>query len=135
MFEQAQAEYDRKSIIWLSSVGERVVKYAREHGSYTDRTGNLRNSIGYVVVQFGKVVVSSFTDTEPQIISRGYALSVAEGLPKGHKTFLVWVAGMEYAKYVEARGYDVIEGSGDWVESTAERLKDEFRRYLKSKKQ
>lgn len=135
MFEQAQAEYDRKSIIWLSSVGERVVKYAREHGSYTDRTGNLRNSIGYVVVQFGKVVVSSFTDAEPQIISRGYALSVADGLPKGHKTFLVWVAGMEYAKYVEARGYDVIEGSGDWVEATAERLKDEFRRYLKSKKQ
>lgn len=135
MFEQAQAEYDRKSIIWLSSVGERVVKYAREHGSYTDRTGNLRNSIGYAVVQFGKVVVSSFTDAEPQIISRGYALSVADGLPKGHKTFLVWVAGMEYAKYVEARGYDVIEGSGDWVEATAERLKDEFRRYLKSKKQ
>lgn len=135
MFEEAQAEYDRKSIIWLSSVGERVVKYAREHGSYTDRTGNLRNSIGYVVVQFGKVVVSSFTGIEPQIISRGYALSVADGLPKGHKTFLVWVAGMEYAKYVEARGYDVIEGSGDWVEATAERLKDEFRRYLKSKKQ
>lgn len=135
IFEQAQAEYDRKAVIWLTSVGERVVKYAREHGSYTDRTGNLRNSIGYVVVQFGNVVHSSFSDTVPQLKARGYALSVADGLPKGHKTFLVWVAGMEYAKYVEARGYDVIEGSGNWVEATAEALKDEFSRYLKSKKQ
>lgn len=135
IFEQAQAEYDRKAVAWLTSVGERVVKYAREHGSYTDRTGNLRNSIGYVVVQFGNVVHSSFSDTAPQLKARGWALSVADELPKGHKTFLVWVAGMEYAKYVEARGYDVIEGSGNWVEATAEALKDEFRRYLKSKKQ
>ena len=133
-FEQLQAEYDRKAVIWLQSVGERVVKYAREHGNYTDRTGNLRNSIGYVVVQRGKVCYSSFTESEPQLNAREVAMNVVDGLPKGHKTFLVWVAGMEYAKYVEARGYDVIESSGNWVEATAERLKDEFRRYLKSDK-
>lgn len=51
-----------------------------------------------------------------------------------NKTYLVWVAGMEYAKYVEAKGFDVLEGSGNWVESTAEKLKAEFARFLKSKK-
>lgn len=133
-FEEMQAEYDRKSVVWLQSVGERVIKYAREHGSYTDRTGNLRNSIGYVVIQNGSVYHSSFTDSAPQQKARMLAAQVADELPKGHKTFLVWVAGMEYAKYVEARGFDVLQGSGDWVESTANSLKEDFKRYLNSKR-
>ena len=36
------------------------------------------------------------------------ARSVARELP-ANKTYLVWVAGMEYAKYVEAKGFDVLE--------------------------
>ena len=131
-FIALQKEYDRKSIVWLSSVGERVIKYAREHGSYTDRTGNLRNSIGYVIVQNGIVHHSSFTATLPQESAKQYALRIAGELG-GHKTYLVWVAGMEYAKYVEARGFDVIQGSGDWVESTAKKLIEEFKRFLVAK--
>lgn len=136
-FAQLQAEYDRKAVTFLQTVGERVVKFAREHGSYTDQTGNLRHSIGYVIVQYGKVVTENFSSgqgfPEAQENARKSALSVVQNLPRT-KTFLVWVAGMEYARYVEARGYDVIEGSGNWVEANAETLKDEFRRYLKSKK-
>ena len=30
-FAKAQAEYDRKAINWLTVLGERVVKYAREN--------------------------------------------------------------------------------------------------------
>ncbi len=118
-------------------LGERVVKYAREHGSYTDRTGNLRNSIGYVVVQYGRIVTENFgigsSHEEAKSKARTYALNVARELP-ANKTYLVWVAGMEYAKYVEAKGFDVLEGSGNWVESTAEKLKAEFAQFLKSKK-
>lgn len=136
-FIRVKEEYDRKAIVFLQTVGERVVKYAREHGTYTDQTGNLRHSIGYVIVQYGKVVTENFSNgqgfPEAQENARKSALSVVQNLPKT-KTFLVWVAGMEYARYVEAKGYDVIEGSGNWVESKAETLKAEFRRYLKSKK-
>lgn len=128
-----QEEYDRKAVIWLASLGERVVKYAREHGSYTDRTGNLRNSIGYVVIQYGRVVKDGFESSEPQTKARTIALDTARSLD-GNKTYLVWVAGMEYAKYVEAKGFDVISGSGNWVEATAQTLMDEFKRYLMSKK-
>lgn len=128
-----QEEYDRKAVIWLASLGERVVKYAREHGSYTDRTGNLRNSIGYVVIQNGRVVKDGFGSSEPQTKARAIALDTARSLD-GNKTYLVWVAGMEYAKYVEAKGFDVISGSGNWVEATAQTLMDEFKRYLMSKK-
>lgn len=148
-FKEAKEEYDRKAVTWLASLGERVVKYARKHGAYTDHTGNLRNSIGYVVVQHGEIAVESFKynrrvkpDGNPKGVNgadeahekaRTYAIKVAGELPTD-KTYLVWVAGMEYAKYVEAKGFDVLEGSGNWVEATAETLKSEFTRYLKSKK-
>ena len=136
-FIRAKEEYDRKAIVFLQSVGERVVKYAREHGSYTDQTGNLRHSIGYVIIQYGKVVSENFSSgngyPEAQQEAREAAMKVASELPKMH-TYRGWVAGMEYARYVEARGYDVIQGSGNWVESNVESLKEEFRRYLKSKK-
>ena len=148
-FARAKEEYDRKAVEWLSALGERVVKYAREHGSYTDHTGNLRNSIGYVVVQYGRIIAESFKynrrvrpDGNPkgnkgadEAHAKGleHARSVARELP-ANKTYLVWVAGMEYAKYVEAKGFDVLEGAGNWVESTAEKLKAEFARFLKSKK-
>lgn len=132
-FRLARQEYDRKSIKWLSSLGERVVRYAREHGNYTDRTGNLRNSIGYVVIQNGNIVRENFGNGISQQMARTYALEVGRERG-GYKTYLVWVAGMEYAKYVEASGFDVIESSGDWVEATAQTLMEEFKRYLMSKR-
>lgn len=132
-FRIARQEYDRKSIKWLSSLGERVVRYAREHGNYTDRTGNLRNSIGYVVIQNGNIVRENFGNGIPQQMARTYALEVGRERG-GYKTYLVWVAGMEYAKYVEASGFDVIESSGDWVEATAQTLMEEFKRYLMTKR-
>ena len=146
LFAKAQAEYDRKSIEWLCVLGERVVKYARENGNYTDQTSNLRNSIGYIVVQSNKVVHDPFVGqtpprNDPQSQANAelahqngldYAKQVGATLG-GYKTYLVWVAGMEYARYVEAKGYDVIQGSGDWVEANAQKLMNEFKRYLKAK--
>lgn len=143
---RAQAEYDRKAITWLCSLGERVVKYARENGNYNDQSSNLRNSIGYIVIQSNKIVYDSFNGSTPprndaqgranaELAHQrglGYAREVGATLG-GYKTYLVWVAGMEYARYVEAKGYDVIQGSGDWVEANARKLIAEFERYLKSK--
>lgn len=146
LFAKAQAEYDRKSIEWLCVLGERVVKYARENGNYTDQTSNLRNSIGYIVVQSNKVVHDSFVGQTPprndphsmanaeKAHQRGLAYANQVGVTLGgYKTYLVWVAGMEYARYVEAKGFDVIQGSGDWVEANAQKLMNEFKRYLKAK--
>ncbi len=143
---QAQEEYDRKAINWLCVLGERVVKYARENGNYTDQTSNLRNSIGYIVIQSNKIVYDSFVGSLPPRsdpqgeadIERAhqYGLNYAKQIGAtlgGYKTYLVWVAGMEYARYVEAKGYDVIQGSGDWVEANTQKLMNEFKRYLKAK--
>lgn len=132
-------EYNRKAVHYLRQLGERVVKYARNDESaarhYTDRTGNLRSSIGYIVVQDGQVIDSAFKGktSEGRQMGFDYAQKVANQLSKS-KTYLVWVAGMEYASYVEARGYDVIQGSGDWLESRVEEERESFRRYLLSKR-
>ena len=42
----------------LSFTGEECIRIARESGSYNDITGNLRSSIGYVVLVDGKPVVT-----------------------------------------------------------------------------
>lgn len=145
--KQLIEEYNRKAVDFLRVLGEKVVKYAREDKSvarhYTDRTGNLRNSIGYVVVQDGRIVAESFEGNTPasagyesgdgKAIGSAYAAEVAQTLSKS-KTYLVWVAGMEYARYVEAKGFDVIQGSGDWIESRADQERKAFKRYLLSKK-
>lgn len=133
-FKRVQEEYDRKSITFMQSVGERAVRLARDNGNYTDRTSNLRNSIGYLIVQNSRVVYESFNGSADEGRERGrsYAQEVGRTLG-GYKTFLVMVAGMEYAAYVEAKGYDVISGAENWIDASASKLMDEFRRYLKSK--
>ena len=51
------AENARNVIIdTLCEVGSRCVTEARDNGSYMDQTGNLRSSIGYVVVVDGQIV-------------------------------------------------------------------------------
>lgn len=130
-------EYKRKAVKHLMVLGEELVKYAREDRSvarhYTDRTGNLRSSIGYVVVQDGRIAFSAFNGAtdEGKTAGRNYAIDVAQSL-SNDKTYLVWVAGMEYATYVEANGYDVITGSGNWLESNIVKERDKFKRYLLS---
>ena len=139
-FKKLEILYNTRAIEYLSMLGERVVKYAKENGNYTDRTANLRNSIGYIVVQSGKVVVESFTggisskeiggnEAMAKEIGKTYAEQLVSEY-SNDKTYLVWVAGMEYAAYVEAKDYDVIQGSGDWVESMAQAEMEKFKRWL-----
>ena len=50
----AELEKVRRQIIReLSIIGERCINEARLKGSYTDHTGNLRSSVGYVIVEDG----------------------------------------------------------------------------------
>lgn len=128
----------QKAVLFLAKVGEEACSYARESGSYTDRTGNLRHSIGYLVIQNGQVMVDGFGTTEPQQSARQYAYQVAQTYKKN--TVLIWVAGMSYARYVEfghtasngrqIQPRDVLNGSGDFIESKARTLAKEFEQFL-----
>nr|DAS93112.1 MAG TPA: hypothetical protein [Caudoviricetes sp.] len=110
-----RVEAIKKAIVYnLCAVGEQVLNAARLTNSYKDQTGNLRSSIGYVVAVDGEIVQMSSFDTvkEGREGSRGgkeYAMQLVRDFP--HGIVLIVVAGMNYASYVSAKGYDVLDGS------------------------
>lgn len=79
--------------------------------NYIDHTGNLRQSIGAVVFFGGKEIWSSFGEGEGGLKGKNFATEIATAEIAEKKLCGIIVAGMEYAKYVEDNGYDVITGS------------------------
>lgn len=74
-------------------------------GDYLDDTGNLRSSIGYFVLNDGKIVKDKFSGTQEGIEAGRAALELVK-VKRGYQ--LIGVAGMDYASYVESKGYNVI---------------------------
>ena len=97
---------------YLIEVGERCIVEARNNSLYTNQTGNLRNSIGYVVmnrgVEIGKSNITSLNQKTIDQVKAKYNQDVV----------LIVVAGMNYAAYVEAKNYNVLTSA----ELLAERL-------------
>jgi hypothetical protein len=124
-------------LLRLQRIGETFVKNARENGTYNDITGNLRNSIGYVILKDGRQLVDNFqrsakvkaviksgknkgkekvTSGSTDGVKKGKALAeeIASRYPRGF--VLICVAGMEYAAAVESKGKDVLTASGKTAE-------------------
>ena len=110
-----RVEAIKKALVYnLCAVGEQVLNAARLTNSYKDQTGNLRSSIGYVVAVDGEIVQMSSFDVvkeggEGAKGGKAYAMKLVRGFPKG--IVLIVVAGMNYASYVSAKGYDVLDSS------------------------
>jgi len=104
--------------------GEEFVKQAREQmqehamGTYKDITANLRNSIGYYIFQDGKAIFQNPAssdyagpESEGRLSKSEIESANTEAIrsiinPRGFQ--LIAVAGMNYASYVESKGYNVI---------------------------
>lgn len=126
VFDEFRQQAEDKMLLAMQYAGEQFVNKARLTGNYTDDTGNLRSSIGYVILYNGEVVKANFqkhrgsADGDLGVLT-GYdkaneiAAEVASDFPDGF--VLIGVAGMEYAAAVEAKGYDVITGSAPTSES------------------
>lgn len=101
-------------LLRLQRIGEQFITDARTNGNYTDRTGNLRSSIGYVVLKNGEQYARGGfeqikTGSEGK---RKGANILSEAISKFSSGYvLIVVAGMDYAASVEARGKDVLTGS------------------------
>lgn len=125
-----QVERVTSALIYnLCAVGEQVLNQARSTNSYKDQTGNLRSSIGYVVAVDGEVVQSSSFEVvkdgaDGSRDGKSYALELVKQFPEG--IVLIVVAGMNYASYVSAKGYDVLDSS----EVLADRLVPEILKQL-----
>lgn len=104
----------------MQFIGEECVRIAREQGTYNDITGNLRNSVGYVLVRNGDIICKNFEErvaskvvdaANGKGILQGQALAeeLAKRFTKGYA--LIVVAGMHYAHYVESLNKDVLDSA------------------------
>lgn len=110
VFENFEKDIEFKTIQSLRYLGEQFVNKARLNNTYTDRTGNLRSSIGYIVLKNGQLIDENFpSKSTGSAKGLNVAKEVSGQYPEGF--VLIGVAGMEYAAYVEAKNFDVITGS------------------------
>ena len=105
-----------RTVATLQYVGEVCINEARDSGSYTDRTGNLRSSIGYVIAKDGTIITESAfprvmgtADKGPET-GRELAERIARECEPGSYALVV-VAGMKYAVHVTNRGYNVLNSA------------------------
>lgn len=125
----------------LAEAGEAAIAEAVTKGRYQNITGNLRSSIGYVIGYDGKVIREggfhkvqghgenyqrvTFTTRNGKKVdfwAKGKFGDGSEGSRKGLElarsviaktkgySFVI-VAGMEYASYVNSKGYDVMDSA------------------------
>ena len=114
----------------LSYIGEECIRIARENGSYNDITGNLRSSIGYVVLVDGTPVITGASKQYNGKSGHGEAgPPAAESLLKSLQAKFPWgvvlivCAGMKYAAYVESVHHkDVLTSAELKAESLAKKL-------------
>lgn len=117
----------------LQRIGEEGVRRAKKPTgkNWTDRTGNLRSSIGYVIVHNGEIVDTSTFEanangTEGADEGKAYAERLAKELAKPDCWQIILVAGMSYAVHLYNKGYDVCVSA----EMEVERLMSNLRRNL-----
>lgn len=114
-FVDKQMSRKRAAIIELyRMLGEEALTIARTRHKYTRQSGNLTSSIGYCIVDNGKVLEMSSFD----VVVNG-----KKGAEEGRKFLkklisensdgikFIMVAGMNYASYVEAMSLDVLESA------------------------
>jgi len=91
--------------------GEQFITDAKEQGQdhamgqYEDQTTILRNSIGYFIFHDGELVHEKNEITANRAIVQEFVK------PKGFQMILI--AGMNYASFVESKGYNVISYQAD----------------------
>lgn len=117
-------------IFRLQQIGEECIRIARESGSYNDITGNLRSSIGYVILYDGKPMV--YGESKQYDGKKGHGEAgppAAEALLKSLQAKFPWgivlivCAGMNYAAYVEhIRHKDVLTTAELKAESMMKQL-------------
>lgn len=106
-----------KQIERMQKLGEMCLIDARTNKGYMMQTGALLSSTGYMIFEDGVALHTQFdaaSGAESNAAQNGInaGKSLAESVGKETKGIsLVVVAGMNYAAYVEAKGYNVLSSA------------------------
>lgn len=131
-FDAFLNEIEKKQIARLQRLGEMCLVEARTNKGYMMQTGALLSSTGYEVFVDGVAIHSQFdaaSGAESNAAETGIksGQSIAESIGKGTKGIaLVVVAGMNYAAYVEAKGYNVLSSAEHLAERELPRMLDKL---------
>lgn len=127
-FDAFLNEIEKKQIARLQRLGEMCLVEARTNKGYMMQTGALLSSTGYEVFVDGVAIHSQFdaaSGAESNASETGIKSGqrIAETIGKGTKGIaLVVVAGMNYAAYVEAKGYNVLSSAEHLAERELPRM-------------
>ena len=119
---------EQKQIERLQMLGEMCLIEARNNKGYMMQTGALLSSTGYQVFVDGVAVHTQFdaaSGAESGAAAKGMKAgqTIADKVGKQTKgVALVVVAGMNYAAYVEARGYNVLASAEHLAERELPRM-------------
>jgi len=83
----------------LSKIGEMYIATSREKGNYQNRTGVLRNANSYRVYLDGKSI--------SELVSENETSEMFDKMKSNSGLQLIVGNGMEYASFVEGKGFDV----------------------------
>jgi len=120
-----QVEHRIQAVIFnLNAIGVTCVNEAKTNKTYQTRTQALLNSTGYAVVRDGIVVSGGGFEGNGATAGEAEINRLISKHPEG--IFLIVVAGMNYAAYVEARNFNVLTSA----ELMAEQLVPEMMQEL-----
>lgn len=116
-----EAELHRQIVRNLEHLGMECIIVAKLSKEYINRTGNLENSIGYLILKDGQIISSTFGNGEGGKQGKIHAGNVSKQYQEGYA--LIVVAGMEYAGYVEdVHNLAVLKPAENYARSKAEQI-------------
>ena len=98
------------------------IRSGKHTPNYIDDSGNLRQSIGYMIAVDGQQVMADLQSDA----ARNLAQSALSGNPKG--IVLILTAGMEYAYWVHKLGYDVLTTAELFCKQQFKRMLDKYKK-------
>lgn len=123
--DHLQEELDRRQAVLVRNLhitGERCMIEGKTNHRYLNQTGNLEASLGYILIVDGVIITqSSGTNADGAKFLQELASKESLGI------VLIVGAGMQYAKYVNDKGLNVL----DSPELLADRLMRELIKKLK----
>lgn len=142
-FDNFAKRIEEESIRILQELGVKCVKEALDNRGYTDQTGALNSSTGYIVFKNGEAVVTGNFRTVIGL-RQEKAKKIEDGATKGQELaekvgkanstglVLVVVAGMNYALFVEAKGFNVLSSAEHLAEQELPRMIAELKEDIKN---
>lgn len=107
--DSAFSDWEKECWDSVAQAGRDAVQYAKENGEYKNHTGNLRSAPGFAVVRDGEIIQMEVPDNgHPEAKEKTENFIIYGKKPENG---LILADGMEYASFVESKGFDVLSGA------------------------